>query len=79
MSKEQEDRVWNIITPEMHVRNSVLNEKLMSGATEIPAGSVYSIGFSIIESFKKNNPQISDRELIDMTSEQILSLSKYEK
>lgn len=63
----------------MHVRDSEINDKLMSGTHEIPAGSIYSIGFNIVESFKINNPQISDRELIDMTPGQILLLSKYDE
>ncbi len=79
LSKEQENWIWNIIKPEMHVRNSGLNDKIMSGTKEIPTGSGYSIGFSIIESFKINNPQISDKELIDMTPEHILFLSKYDQ
>lgn len=79
LSKEQENRVWRLIKPEMHLRNSELNDKMMSGTNEIPTGSVYSIGFSIIESFKINNPKVDDKELIDMTPEQILLLSKYDE
>jgi len=63
----------------MHDRDSELNDKMMSGTHEIPTGSVYSIGFNIIESFKMNKPQISDKELIDMTPEQILLLSRYDE
>lgn len=79
MSKEQETKVWGLLKPELHLRNSKLNDKMMSGTNDIPTGSVYSIGFNIIESFKKNNPQIDDKELIDMTPEQILLLSKYDE
>ncbi len=77
LSEEEEIRIWNIIKPEMNVRNSGLNDKIMSGTREIPVGSGYSIGFSIVQSFKINNPQISDMELIDMDPEYILSLSKF--
>lgn len=79
LSKEQEKRVWGLIKLEMNVRNSEFNDKMMDGTKEIPTGSVYSIGFNIIESFKINNPQIDDKELIDMTPEQILLLSKYDE
>jgi uncharacterized protein YjaZ len=79
LNKKQESGVWNLIKPELHVRNSELNDKMMSGTNEIPTGSVYSIGFHIIESFKTNNPQISDKELIDMTPKQVLLLSKYDE
>jgi uncharacterized protein YjaZ len=79
LSKEQENKVWGLLRPELYFRNSQLNDKMMSGTNDIPTGSVYSIGFSIIESFKKNNPQIDDNELIDMTPEQVLFLSKYDE
>jgi len=78
LSKDEENRVWGLIKPEMNERNSELNDKLMAGTNEIPTGSVYSIGFNIIESFKINNPQINDKELIDMDAKQILLLSKYD-
>jgi len=40
---------------------------------------IYTIGFNIIESFKNNNPKIDDRELMDLTPEHILLLSKYDE
>lgn len=43
----------------------------------IPVGSVYAIGLNIIVSFKANNHEITDTELIDMSPEEILYLSKY--
>lgn len=79
LTQEEEIRIWNIIKPEMHDRDSGLNDQIMSGTSEFPTGSVYSIGYSIIEAFKKNNPQIGDRELLDMRAEQILTLSQYDK
>jgi len=79
LDKDREERVWALIKFEMHTRDSELNDKLMSGTHDIPTGSVYSIGYNIIESFKINNPQITDRELIDMSPDQILLLSKYDE
>lgn len=79
LSKEQEKRLWEIIKPELHFRNSKFNDKIMSGTRDIPTGSGYSIGYSIIKSFKINNSKISDKELIDMTPEEILKLSNYDK
>jgi len=79
LNKEQQKRVWRRIKPELNVRNSEFNDKMMNGTNEIPTGSVYSIGFSVVESFKKNNLQIDDKELIDMAPKQILLLSEYDK
>jgi uncharacterized protein YjaZ len=78
LKSDQENTVWNLLKPELRKENSFMNDQLMSGADNIPTGSVYSIGFNIIESFKSNNPHISDLELIDMNPEQVLMLSKYE-
>jgi len=79
LSDEETKSAWNIIKPELHVRNSRLNDQMMAGSKEIPTGSVYSIGFAIIESFKTNNPQIGDKALMDMSPEQILLLSKFDE
>ena len=79
LSKEQERRLWNIIKPKLHFRDSEFNDKIMSGTRDIPTGSGYSIGFSIIKSFKINNSKISDKELIDMSPEKILTLSNYDE
>jgi len=77
LSKEQEKRIWKIIKPELHFRDSDFNEKIMQGTKDIPIGSGYSIGFSIIKSLMKQNTEISNKELIDMTAEEILLLSKF--
>ena len=68
-----------MIEPEMNKRNTGINDKIYYGTKDIPPGSVYSIGYNIIKSFKQNNPDIDDAELIDMSPEKILLLSKYDK
>ena len=78
LTGDQEKTIWNLIKPELNKRNSEMNDKMMIGTNEIPVCSGYTIGFSIIETFKKNNPTITDKELIDISAEQILFLSKYE-
>ncbi len=79
LTEDEEKRVWNLIRPELNVRNSKMNDNMMIGTEEIPYASGYTIVFSIVESFKMNNPQISDIGLIDMKPEQILLLSKYDE
>lgn len=79
LSREEEKMVWNLIKSELRVRNSYINDRLMGGTELIPTGSVYSIGFNLIEAFKSNNPHVTDVELIDMEPSQILKLSKYEE
>ncbi len=79
LTEIQERRIWNLIRTEVNKRNSEMNDNMMYGTKEIPYGSVYTIGFNIIESFKRNNPKIDDKELIDITPDQILLLSKYDE
>lgn len=79
LTEDQEKRIWKLIKPELNNRNSEMNDKMMIGTDEIPVCSGYAIGYSIIQSFKLNNPQINDIQLIDITPEQILLLSKYDK
>ena len=78
IEKIVEKRVWNLIKPEMNERNTNINDKIFYGAKDIPYGSVYAIGFNIIKSFKANNPEITHTELIDMSPQEILYLSKYD-
>ena len=78
LDKIIEKRVWNLIKSEMNERNTTINDKIFYGARDIPVGSVYTIGFNIISSFKANNPEITDTELIDMSPKEILYLSKYD-
>jgi uncharacterized protein YjaZ len=54
-----------------------MNDQMMVGNEEIPYGSGYTIGFNIVEEFKRNNPKIKDSVLIDMKPERILELSSY--
>jgi uncharacterized protein YjaZ len=74
---ENENRIWNLIKPEMNQRNTNMNDKIFYGSKEIPYGSVYAIGYSTLKLFKENNPGITNLEIIDMTPEKILHLSKY--
>jgi len=67
LDEKNEKRIWNLIKPEMNQRNTNMNDKIFYGTEDIPYGSVYAIGSNIIESFKKNNPEINDAELIDMS------------
>jgi uncharacterized protein YjaZ len=79
LSKSEEKRIWNLIKPELNKRKSITNDKIFYGTNEIPYGSVYAIGYSIVESFKENNPEIKDNELIDISPERILLLSNIDK
>lgn len=76
---ENEKRIWNLIKPKINQRDTDINEKIFYGTKEIPYGSVYAIGYSILKLFKENNPNIKGAELIDMSPEEILFLSKYDK
>lgn len=76
---ENENRIWNLIKPKMNQRNTDINDKIFYGSKEIPYGSVYAIGYSILKLFKENNPGITDLEIIDISPEKILHLSKYDE
>ena len=76
---ENENRIWNLIKPKMRQRNTDMNDKIFYGTKDIPYGSVYAIGYSILKLFKENNPGITDSEIIDISPEKILHLSKYDK
>ena len=78
-ASENESRIWNLIKPNLNQRNTDMNDKIFYGTKEIPYGSVYAIGYSILKLFKENNPGITYLEIIDISPEKILHLSKYDK
>lgn len=79
LDEESMLRIWNLIKPEMNKIDTDMNDKIMYGTKDIPYGSVYAIGFKIVESFKKNNPLVNDQELIDIAPTKILLQSKYKE
>ncbi len=79
LDRENENRIWHLIKPAMNQRNSDMNDNISYGSKEIPYGSIYAIGYKILKLFKENNPQITDSEIIDMSPEQILLLSRYDE
>lgn len=76
--KVEEERVWNILKPELYKRDTPMNDLMMTGNDEIPLCSGYTIGFNIVEAFKKNNPDVGDSVLIDLDPEIILKMSLYD-
>lgn len=77
--KEQEIELWD------NEYSKLLNDtdfdycKYMFGDTAagIPWCAGYFFGYRIIDAFKKNHPHISSKELIEMSSEEIYSMSGY--
>lgn len=78
INKEQEDKVWKLIRSEILMKGHDRINKVMWGDKDIPVGSGYAIGLHIVKSFKQNNPEYSDRKIIDLSPEEILKMSKYE-
>jgi len=78
IGKSDEKRVWNIIKPELYERDTEMNDLMMIGNEEIPYCSGYTIGFNIVEQFKKYYPEINDSILIDIEPDKILKMSLYD-
>jgi uncharacterized protein YjaZ len=78
INREQEERIWKLIKPEILMKGHDRINKVMWGDKDIPVGSGYTIGFNIIKLFKQYNPAYSDNEIIDLQPEDILRMSKYE-
>jgi uncharacterized protein YjaZ len=78
INEEQEQSVWKKIKPELFVRGREKVNAVLISDPDIPAGSVYTIGFNIVRSFKLVNPQYTDREIIDLEPEDLFKLSKYQ-
>ena len=79
IDKNKERFVWDLIKPELNNRKSEMNDLMMIGNKDIPACSGYTIGFNIVELYKRNNQNVHDSLIIDIEPEQILFLSKYDE
>jgi uncharacterized protein YjaZ len=79
IDENKERLVWDLIKPELNNRKSEMNDLMMIGNEDIPACSGYTIGFNIVELYKRNNQNVHDSLIIDIEPEQILFLSKYDE
>jgi uncharacterized protein YjaZ len=76
---DKEKNVWYAIKNVLNSRDVKLNLRLAVGDKDIPLGSVYTIGYRIMQQFLKNYPHVTLLEWTDMEAEKILSKSKYEE
>jgi len=79
MDENKERFVWDLIKPELNNRKSNMNDLMMMGNEDIPRCSGYTIGFNMVELFKRNYQTAIDSLIIDIEPEQILLLSKYDE
>lgn len=79
VSIEQEKELWNKYYVKLLNETDYNYSKYMFGDDEacIPWCSGYFFGYKIVEHFKKHNPQIGFRDMIEMSSEDIFSMSNY--
>jgi uncharacterized protein YjaZ len=79
LSEEQEKELWNRIYSKLLNDTDFDYSKYMFGDKEsgIPWCTGYFFGYKIIESFKKHNPRIGVKNIIEMSSEEIFSMSSY--
>ena len=75
---EKEKSVWYEMKRFLKSRDAQVVGRMSSGDKNIPIGSVYTIGFRIVQEFIKNNPDITMLEWTDVTAEDILANSRYE-
>jgi uncharacterized protein YjaZ len=78
LTEAQEKHVWSIIKNELFEKGHSRINEVMYGTDDIPFGSGYTIGYNIVRSFKKNNQNYSDLDIIDMNPQKIFELSGYE-
>ena len=77
INKEQETIVWKKIEDEVYQRGPDRINKVMFGNNDIPFGSGYTIGFNIVQSFKLNHPDASDKAMIDLSADELFKQSHY--
>lgn len=79
MSKKQEKELWNNHYYKLLYETDFDYIKYMFGSGEagIPWCAGYFFGYKIIDSFRKLHPQISVKDMLEMSSEEIFAMSNY--
>jgi uncharacterized protein YjaZ len=79
ISKEQEKELWKDHYSNLLYETDFNYEKYMFGneAASIPWCAGYFFGYKIVDSFRKIYPDTSTKHMIEMNSEEILAMSKY--
>ncbi len=78
INEEEERSVWKKIKPELFARGREKVSAVLISDPGIPAGSLYTIGFNIVRSFKEVNSHYTDKEIIDLDPEELFTMSKYD-
>ncbi|WP_346847444.1 DUF2268 domain-containing putative Zn-dependent protease [uncultured Clostridium sp.] len=79
ISEEQEEELWNKHYSKLLNYTDVDYGKYMFGDDEvgIPWCAGYFFGYRIVEYFKRNYPYTSEKEMIEMNSDEIYDMSGY--
>lgn len=79
ISEEKEMELWNRYYYDLLNETDVDYSKYMFGddKAEIPWCAGYYFGYKIIENFRKNHPNVSIKEIIEMSAEKIYLMSNY--
>ncbi|MBL4934150.1 hypothetical protein JK636_00090 [Clostridium sp. YIM B02515] len=79
ISRQQEEELWNKYYSKLLNETDVDYVKYMFGDTDagIPWCAGYFFGYKIIDCFKKRYPKISVKDMIEMNSEEIFTMSNY--
>ena len=76
---EDEKKIWEKIKPNLKNTDYTYMQKVIFGDySEYPLWTGYKIGYSIVQTFLKNNPNISIEEWTDLSSDELLLMSGYE-
>jgi uncharacterized protein YjaZ len=81
LSDDKKQLVWKYVKPSLNEYNETIYDELFGGSPSrgIPKWANYRIGYNIMESFLKENPNTSIREWTEMPVEEILKRSKFEE
>ena len=63
---EKEKFVWNMIEDRLDMRDGEFNMKMAVGDDHVPFGSVYTIGYRIVQEFLNNHPELTLSEWTDL-------------
>lgn len=77
LTKEAEISLWNKLKSKLYIQDWKLSNEILFGSDNYPGWGGYTLGYEIVQSALKNNPNFTIKKLMDISSEQILNMSDY--
>ena len=77
LSETEKSALWVKISPDLQSKDDSLHNEVMFGGKTYPIWGGYTLGFNIVQSALKNNPNLTVKAWTNLTASEMLEMSDY--